>query len=55
MSKLDENGQVIYRADGKVLKSDRWSPPDLRAILADEKAAHAETSTNDERRMTNDE
>ena len=29
MSKLDENGQVIYRADGKVLKSDRWSPPDL--------------------------
>jgi predicted HAD superfamily Cof-like phosphohydrolase len=33
MSKLDENGQVIYRADGKVLKSNRWSPPDLRAIL----------------------
>ncbi len=34
MSKLDENGQVIYRADGKVLKSKRWSPPDLAGILA---------------------
>lgn len=33
MSKLDENGQVIYRQDGKVLKSDRWSPPDLKRIL----------------------
>ena len=30
MSKLDANGQVIYRADGKVLKSNRWRPPDLR-------------------------
>jgi predicted HAD superfamily Cof-like phosphohydrolase len=35
MSKLDANGQVIYRADGKVLKSDRWSPPDLGSILAE--------------------
>jgi predicted HAD superfamily Cof-like phosphohydrolase len=34
MSKLDENGQVIYRADGKVLKSARWSPPDLAKILS---------------------
>jgi predicted HAD superfamily Cof-like phosphohydrolase len=34
MSKLDENGQVIYRADGKVLKSARWSPPNLEAVLA---------------------
>ena len=34
MSKLDENNAVIYRADGKVLKSARWSPPDLAAILA---------------------
>lgn len=33
MSKLDENGQVIYRADGKVLKSALWRPPDLEAIL----------------------
>ena len=34
MSKLDENGQVIHRADGKVLKSARWSPPDLAKILS---------------------
>jgi predicted HAD superfamily Cof-like phosphohydrolase len=34
MSKLDENGQVLYRADGKVLKSARWRPPNLAAILA---------------------
>lgn len=33
MSKLDANGQVLYRADGKVLKSNRWSPPDLQRIL----------------------
>lgn len=36
MSKLDGNGQPIYRADGKVLKSETWSPPDLEAILNDE-------------------
>lgn len=34
MSKLDESGRVIHRADGKVLKSARWSPPDLPAVLA---------------------
>lgn len=33
MSKLDERGQPIYRADGKVLKSSRFSQPDLGAIL----------------------
>jgi predicted HAD superfamily Cof-like phosphohydrolase len=33
MSKLDASGAVIYRADGKVLKSDRWTPPDLARIL----------------------
>jgi predicted HAD superfamily Cof-like phosphohydrolase len=42
MSKLDADGQVIYRADGKVLKSDRWRPPDLRAILAEEGATCSE-------------
>ncbi len=34
MSKLDENGQPIHRSDGKVLKSARFSEPDLRTILA---------------------
>ncbi len=33
MSKLDENGEPIYRADGKVLKSDRFSPPDFQQFL----------------------
>jgi predicted HAD superfamily Cof-like phosphohydrolase len=46
MSKLDANDQVIYRADGKVLKSDRWRPPDLRGILAAEENSRSET--NDE-------
>lgn len=33
MSKLDENGQPIYREDGKVLKSDLYFKPDIKAIL----------------------
>jgi predicted HAD superfamily Cof-like phosphohydrolase len=33
MSKLDESGKVIYRADGKVLKSALWRPPNLDSIL----------------------
>jgi predicted HAD superfamily Cof-like phosphohydrolase len=33
MSKLDANGQVLYRSDGKVLKSSLWRPPDLKGIL----------------------
>ena len=34
MSKLDENGDPIYREDGKVLKSPAFSPPDLEPIIA---------------------
>ncbi len=33
MSKLDDNGEPIYREDGKVLKSKNWSPPSLKPIL----------------------
>ena len=33
MSKLDGNGQPIYREDGKVLKSDRYFRPDIAAVL----------------------
>ena len=33
MSKLDERGKPIFRADGKVLKSDRFRDPDLRSII----------------------
>lgn len=33
MSKLDENGEPIYREDGKVLKSDLYFKPDIKTIL----------------------
>ena len=33
MSKLDENGQPIYREDGKVLKSDRYFKPNIAQYL----------------------
>jgi predicted HAD superfamily Cof-like phosphohydrolase len=33
MSKLDGNGQPIFRADGKVLKSNLFSGPELNPIL----------------------
>jgi predicted HAD superfamily Cof-like phosphohydrolase len=34
MSKLGADGAPIYREDGKVLKSERYSPPDIATILA---------------------
>ena len=33
MSKLTKEGTVLYREDGKILKSDQYSPPDLKSIL----------------------
>ncbi len=33
MSKLDENGRPLYRDDGKVLKSARYTPPDISRVL----------------------
>lgn len=33
LSKLDENGDVVRREDGKVLKSDLFSPPKLERLL----------------------
>lgn len=33
MSKLDDNGQPIYRDDGKVLKSALYFKPDIKSIL----------------------
>jgi predicted HAD superfamily Cof-like phosphohydrolase len=33
MSKLDDNGKPIYRADGKVLKSKNYQPPDLSDLV----------------------
>lgn len=39
MSKLDENGQPIYREDGKVLKSHLYFKPDIRSVLFGKEAA----------------
>jgi predicted HAD superfamily Cof-like phosphohydrolase len=33
MSKLDANGQPIYREDGKVMKGENYSKPNLKDIL----------------------
>ncbi len=33
MSKLDDNGEPIYREDGKVLKSSNYFKPDIKSIL----------------------
>lgn len=33
MSKLDETGKPIYREDGKVMKSNLYFKPDIKAIL----------------------
>lgn len=33
MSKLDENGNVLYREDGKVLKGPNYEPPNIQEIL----------------------
>jgi predicted HAD superfamily Cof-like phosphohydrolase len=33
MSKLDDSGNPIKRADGKVLKSERYTPPNVQTML----------------------
>jgi predicted HAD superfamily Cof-like phosphohydrolase len=33
MSKLDENGEPIFREDGKILKSNNYFRPDIKSIL----------------------
>ena len=33
MSKLDSNGEPIYREDGKVLKGPNYFKPDIKTIL----------------------
>ncbi len=33
MSKLDENGNPIYREDGKILKSQKYFKPNIKSIL----------------------
>lgn len=33
MSKLDENGQILYKPNGKVMKSNLFSEPNLKSIV----------------------
>lgn len=33
LSKLDENGKPIYREDGKIMKSNNYFLPDIKAVL----------------------
>jgi predicted HAD superfamily Cof-like phosphohydrolase len=33
MSKLDDNGKPIYREDGKIMKSNNYFLPDIKAVL----------------------
>ncbi|MFI5218739.1 MAG: hypothetical protein ACHQNT_04555 [Bacteroidia bacterium] len=33
MSKLDENGKPLYREDGKIMKSNNYFLPDIKAVL----------------------
>lgn len=40
MSKLDNNGNPIFRDDGKILKGDSYFKPNIKDILDDRKAAH---------------
>ncbi|HPP18662.1 MAG TPA: nucleoside triphosphate pyrophosphohydrolase family protein, partial [Candidatus Dojkabacteria bacterium] len=33
MSKLDKDGKPIFREDGKILKSDQYSKPNIKRVL----------------------
>ena len=33
LSKISDNGKILKREDGKVLKPDTYSPPDIKSIL----------------------
>lgn len=35
MSKLDGNGNPVVRPDGKILKGENYSPPDIRSIIGE--------------------
>lgn len=38
LAKISENGKVLKREDGKVLKPDGWTPPDIKKIINRNKA-----------------
>lgn len=48
MSKLTEDGKVLRREDGKILKSDQWSPPDLYQIILKDRYQRVPEEKTDE-------
>lgn len=48
MSKLDSDGSVLRRADGKVLKGPKYSPPNLEKILGIEPPTKEEEVAQEE-------
>jgi predicted HAD superfamily Cof-like phosphohydrolase len=48
MSKLGPNGQVIRRADGKVLKPETYQPPMVAAVLDEQDGFHLRPTERDE-------
>ena len=43
MAKLDDNGNPILREDGKILKPEGWTPPDISGVLDAQRKAHEVT------------
>lgn len=41
MAKLQPDGTVLRREDGKVIKPDGWLPPDLGRVIADDRSRKA--------------
>jgi predicted HAD superfamily Cof-like phosphohydrolase len=48
MSKLGADGEPVIRADGKVLKSDRYFPPDIRAVLEGQRPLRLHSGNGDQ-------
>lgn len=47
MSKLGDDGEPIYREDGKVLKSKKFTKPNLKPIIGLEKSGNVKINDND--------
>ena len=46
MSKLDENGNPIYREDGKIMKSHLFTPPRIKVVLDAKGALYQQPNHN---------